>query len=177
MPNDLKRVSKLIRNIESLDPKLLGEIAKVENSEGLKSDFEAMAAHIFPYDHVANNKAYLNKNKKHNVSDSGIVSMVRDRYQKNKLDLRFYNFGEQKPLSDNDKHVLHEWQLSHPTDFGQSEKRSLDEKQGNVNHQKRKKKHHINDQIKAQIQKATDKFINTRLKNIDSVDAKRYHSK
>ena len=44
LPNDLMRVTKLIRSIESSDPKLLAAIAKVETDKSLKSDFEGMAA-------------------------------------------------------------------------------------------------------------------------------------
>ena len=63
LPNDLTRVRKRIRSIESLDPMLLPEIAKVESDEDLTSDFEAMAACILPHEPVGNKKAYSNKNE------------------------------------------------------------------------------------------------------------------
>ena len=44
LPNDLARSRKLIRSIESSDPKLLATIAKVETDDNLKSDVVAMAA-------------------------------------------------------------------------------------------------------------------------------------
>ena len=44
--------------------------------------------------------------------------MVGDRDQETKLDLRFYYFKELKNLSNKDKAVSSEWQLSNPTEFG-----------------------------------------------------------
>ena len=125
LPNDLARVRKLIRSIESSDPKLLAAISKVETEENLKSDFEAMAAYIMPCYPLANDKANSNRNEKHSVSDSSVASMVGGRNQKD-LDLRFYDIKECKTLSVDDKTSLKEWRLSHPDGFGQSKKRFLD---------------------------------------------------
>ena len=50
------RVRKLIRSVESTDPKSLVAIAKIKTDDNLMSDFEAMAAHMLPCDPVANNK-------------------------------------------------------------------------------------------------------------------------
>ena len=58
LPNDLTRVSKLIRINKSSDPKLLASVAKVETDEELKSDFESMSAFILPYEPLDNSKAY-----------------------------------------------------------------------------------------------------------------------
>ena len=44
LPNDLTRLRKLIHSVESLDPKLLATIFKVETDDNLKSDVVAMAA-------------------------------------------------------------------------------------------------------------------------------------
>ena len=81
LPNDLARVRKLIRSIESFDPKLLATIATVETDEVLKSDVEAMTAYILPCDPATNNKDDSNKNEKCSVSDAGVVPMVGGRYQ------------------------------------------------------------------------------------------------
>ena len=62
LPNDLTIVGKLICSVESLEPKLLAEIAKIDTDEDLKLDFEAMEAYILPWDPIDNNKDYLNKN-------------------------------------------------------------------------------------------------------------------
>ena len=67
--NDLTRTRKLIRSIESLDPKILAAITKVETNNKLKSDFEEMASCILPCDPVANSKDNSNKNEKHRVSN------------------------------------------------------------------------------------------------------------
>ena len=83
-------------------------IDKIETDEDLKLDFEAMVASILPWDHIANNKAYSNKNEKHSVSDTRIASMVGGRDQQTKLDLRCYNIKEHKTLSNKDKSVLRE---------------------------------------------------------------------
>ena len=110
-----------------------------------------MTACILPYNPASNNKAYSSKNEKHNVSDSGIASMLGGRYQNTKLDL-IYNYKEHKILSKNDKNVLRECRLLHPTEFGKDKKIFLDaKKQGKGHEHKLQKKHHINDQIKAQI--------------------------
>ena len=79
LPNNLIRVRKLIRSVESSDPKLLVTIAKVEKDESLKSDFEGMSAYVLLCDHVANNKANSNKTEKHSVSDASVASMVGGR--------------------------------------------------------------------------------------------------
>ena len=60
---------KLIRSIESSDPKLLAAIVKAETDDNLKSYFEAMVACILQRDPLANNKANSNKNEKHSVSE------------------------------------------------------------------------------------------------------------
>ena len=52
---------------------------KVKTDEDIKSDFEAIAACILPYNHVANNKAYSHKNEKHNAYDASIEITVGDR--------------------------------------------------------------------------------------------------
>ena len=88
-----------MRSIESSDPKLIGAIAKAETDEELKSDFEAMTAHILLYEPVSNNKANSNQNEKWSVSDAGITSMVGVRDQETKSCLRFYVFKEGKNLS------------------------------------------------------------------------------
>ena len=44
LPNDLTRVTKLTSSVESSNPKLLAAVAKVENDESLKSNFEGMTA-------------------------------------------------------------------------------------------------------------------------------------
>ena len=49
--------------------------------------------------------------------------MVGGMCQNTKLDLRFYNYKEHKILSKNCTNMLREWQLSYPTEFGQSKKR------------------------------------------------------
>ena len=105
LSNDQTRDMKLMRSIESSDPKILAAIAKVETVEELKTDFEAIEAWILPHDHWANNKAYSNANDKCSVSDAVIVSMVGGIDQENKLDLRFYDFKEWKTLGENDKSV------------------------------------------------------------------------
>ena len=40
LPNHATRVRKLIRNVESTDPKSLAVIAKIETDDNLMSDFE-----------------------------------------------------------------------------------------------------------------------------------------
>ena len=44
LPNDLARVRKLIRSIESSDPKLLAAISKLQIEDDLNLDFEVMSA-------------------------------------------------------------------------------------------------------------------------------------
>ena len=62
-----------------------------------------------------------------------------------------------------------EQRLSNPTEFGQLKKIFLDaRKRGQVIQHKNKRKTHSNDEIKAQIQLVTDKFLHTRFKNVDS---------
>ena len=105
-----------------------------------------MVAYILPCYPVAKNKTYSNKNKKHNVYDSGIVSIVGGRHRSTKLDLRFYNHKECKTFSDYDNNVLCQRRLSYPTEFGQSKNRTLkSSEQGKGDQCKRQKKHDVND--------------------------------
>ena len=86
--NDLTRVRKLIRSIESSDPKLLAATDKADAGEYLKSYFEAILACILLCDPESNNKAYSNKNEMCSVPDTGVLPMVGGRDQETKLALR-----------------------------------------------------------------------------------------
>ena len=57
LPNHATRVRKLIRSVESADPKLLVAIAKVETDDNSMSDFKAIPACIHPHDPAVRNKA------------------------------------------------------------------------------------------------------------------------
>ena len=89
LPNHTNRVRKLIRSVESTDPKLLAAIAKVEIDDDSMSDFEAIAACVLLCDPAANNKASA-KSDRHDMLEANASSMVRGRTRKN-LDLRFYD--------------------------------------------------------------------------------------
>ena len=121
LPNHIARIRKLIRSIESTDPKSLAAIAKFETGNDLMSDFEAMASHVLPCDSIASNKAPA-KNDRHNVLDLNTSSVVGGRTCQN-LDLRFYDRKEHDTLSIEDRKTLRDWRVSNPKEFGQSRKR------------------------------------------------------
>ena len=104
LPNHIARIRKLIRSIESTDPKSLAAIAKVEIDGNLMSDFEAIAACVLPRDPTASNKASANSDR-HNASEASTSSMVRGGTHKN-LDLRFYDQKEFRTLSAEDEKTL-----------------------------------------------------------------------
>ena len=164
--NDITHVIKLIRSIESSDPKLLVAIAKLETDETLKSDFEGVAAYILLHDPVANDETNSNKTEKCSMLDASVASMVGGRHQKD-LHLHFYDFKEHKTLSVEDKTSLKEWRLSHPDEFGQSKKRVLDARQGNTKQSKRHKRNNYSNGVKYQIQSVTGKLSNVKLKELD----------
>ena len=65
--------------------------------------------------------------------------------------------------------MLREWRLSNTTQFRHYERIVLDaRKKVKINQHTRQKKHQSNDKIKHQFQSATDKRVNTRLKNVDN---------
>ena len=51
-----------MRSIESLEPKLLAAIDKLETNEDLKSYFEAISACVLPCDPVSRKKSYSREN-------------------------------------------------------------------------------------------------------------------
>ena len=91
------RDRKLIRSVESTDPKSLVAIAKVETDDNVMSDFEVMAIHVLRYNPAANNEA-LAKSDERDVLEKSASSMVGSRTRQN-LDLRFYGQKEFRTLS------------------------------------------------------------------------------
>ena len=151
------------------DPKMLSAIDQVETENEIKSYFEVMASCILPYDPVENNKACANNNYKHIVSNTKVdVLIIRGRDQETKTDHRFYDIKECDALSKRDKFALRQWHLVNPNEFGQSKKKCRHQEKGKWQHLKILKK--CNDDLKAYVQPATDKFIKGCLKGIGSDD-------
>ena len=106
LPDDRKRVRKIMCIIESSDPNLLATTDEIEMDEDLKSNFDEMAAFVLPFDHVASKKIYSHKNDEHNFSETGISSILGGRDQESRIILCFYDTKEHKTLSNKDKTVL-----------------------------------------------------------------------
>lgn len=126
LPNEHSRVGFVLEAIECSDAGLQAAMASIRTDNGvggMRSNFEAMATHLLPYDPVAKKNA--NK-KRANDNISGVDGAAsvgaaaaakpdtKDGIGKTGVHLRWYAPSEYYELSDPQKAELYEWRKANP---------------------------------------------------------------
>ena len=120
LPNEHSRVGFLLEAIQCSDPGLQAAMAstKTDNGlEGMRNNFEATAAHLLPYDPVAKKRSSGQKRGSAQISsvmDTSNATMRKPSIGKTGIHLHYYNIGEYRNLSREQKEELKEWRANHP---------------------------------------------------------------
>ncbi len=118
LPNEHTRVGYLLKAIQCSDAGLQAAIAQINTDDGpngKRSDFEATAAYLLPYDPVAKKRAQSNKRSAAEISDAtgepATVSSFGSKpgIGKTGVHFRYYEHEDYILLSDEQKLELKEW--------------------------------------------------------------------
>ena len=120
LPNEHSRVGFLLGAIQCSDPGLQAAMAsnKTDNGlEGMRNNFEAMAAQLLPYDPVA--KMISSGQKRGSAHISSVMDTSNATLKKPNIGrtgdyLCYYKTGEYRNLTREQKDELREWRANHP---------------------------------------------------------------
>ena len=91
---------------------------KTDNGlEGMRNNFEATALHLLPYDPVAKKRSSGQKRGSAQISSviyTSNATMKKPSIGKTGVHLRYYNAGEYRNLSKEQKEELEEWRANNP---------------------------------------------------------------
>ena len=91
---------------------------KTDNGfEGMRNNFEAMAAHLLPYDPVAKKRSSGQKRGSAQISsvmDTSNATMKKPSIGKTGIHLHYYKTGEYRNLTRERKGELREWRANNP---------------------------------------------------------------
>ena len=132
LPNEHTRVGYLLEGIQCPNPGLQAAMVSVQTdngANGMRSDFERAAAHLLPYDPVAQNRSAGMKQPAANISDtrgtddanasatkiSGTATKDgKASIGKTRIHLRYHTNSEYQALSTVQKRELSEWRDKNP---------------------------------------------------------------
>ena len=120
LPNEHSMVGFLLEAIQCSDPGFQTAMASIETDnglEGMRNNFEAIAAHLLPYDPVAKKRSSGQKRGSAEISsvmDTSNATMKKPSIGKTGVHLRYYKTGEYRNLSREQKEELKEWRANNP---------------------------------------------------------------
>jgi hypothetical protein len=137
LPNEHSRVSFLLDAIQTSDAGLQAAMAAIKSDDkvdGKRSNFEATASYLLPYDPVAKKKSTFDDRKRGAASISGVegddgghVSFAAGSFKasigKTGVHLRYHTKDEYNKLTSAQKQELKEWRESH-SDVKRSKKKA-----------------------------------------------------
>jgi hypothetical protein len=117
LPNEHSRVRFVLESIQCSDAGLQAAMASVRTDNGpngLRNDFEAMAAHLLPYDpvakkHQATGKCSAAMISGVNASEEGTTMPRKDGVGKTGVHFCFHTSAEYEKLMDEQRFKLREW--------------------------------------------------------------------
>ena len=114
LPNEHSRVGFLLQAIQCSDPGLQAAMASIKTDngpEGMRSNYEATAAHLLPYDPVAKKRSNGQKRGSEQISsdmDPSPTTTKKPSIVKTGVHLRYYKTGEYGNLTNEQKEELKE---------------------------------------------------------------------
>ena len=120
LPNEHSRVGFLLEAIQCSDPGLQAAMTSIKNGnglEGMRNNFEAMAAHLLPYDPVAKKRLSGQKRGSAQISsamDTSNATMKKPSIGRTGVPLCYYKPGEYTNLTREQKDELREWRANNP---------------------------------------------------------------
>ncbi len=172
LPNDHTRVGFLLDGIQSSDAGLNAAIAQIKADDGpngKRSDFEATASFLLPYDPVAKKRQSSSK-RDHDSFVSDVTGNVSSSFGnkpgigKSGVHLRYHTPEEYKTLNGEQKIELKEWRKTNGTDQKKSGKKGKDNKSTSP------KKQNGNKRMISAIQKEVAKLLKSKDKDEDDND-------
>ena len=123
LPNEHSRAGFLIEAIQCSDPGLQAAMAsfKTDNGPaGMRNNFEATAAHLLPYDPVAKKRSSGQKRGSAQISsvmDPSPTTTKKPSIGKTGVHLRYYETGDYRNLTNEQKEELKEKRANNPNTF------------------------------------------------------------
>ena len=123
LPNEHSRVGFLLEAIQCPDPGLQAAMASIKTDnglEGMRNNFEATAAHLLPYDPVAEKRSCGQKRgsaQMSSVMNPSPTTTKKSFIGKTWVHLHYYKTGEYRNLSNEQKEELKEWRDNNPNTF------------------------------------------------------------
>ena len=120
LPNEHSRVGFLLEAIQCSDPGLQAAMASIKTDnglEGMRNNFEAMAAHLLPYDPAAKKRSSGQKRGSAQISsvmDTSNTTMKKPSIGRTGVHLHYYKTGEYRNLTREKKDELREWRANNP---------------------------------------------------------------
>ena len=120
LPNEHSRVGFLLEAIQCSDPGLQAAMASIKTDnglEGMRNNFEATAAHLLPYDPVAEKRSSGQKRGSAQISsvmDTSNATIKKPSIGKTGDNLHYYKTGEYRNLTREQKDELREWRVNNP---------------------------------------------------------------
>ena len=120
LPNEHSRVGFLLEVIQCSDPGLQDAKASIKTDnglEGMRNNFEAAAAHLLPYDPVAKKRSSGQKRGSAQITsvmDTSNATMKKPSIGRTGIHLHYYQNGEYRNLSREQKETLKEWRANNP---------------------------------------------------------------
>ena len=120
LQNEHSRAGFIPEAIQCSDPGLQAAMASIKTDnglEGMRNNFEAMAAHLFYYDPVARKRSGGQKRRSTHISsvmDTSNDTMKKPRIGRTGIHLRYYKTGEYRNLTWEQKDELREWRANNP---------------------------------------------------------------
>ena len=118
LPNEHSRVGFLLEAIQCSDPGLQAAMASIKTDkglEGMRNNFEATPAHLLPYNPVAKKRSSGQKRCSAQISsvvDTSNATMKKPSIGKTGVHLPYYETGEYRNLSREQKDELREWRAN-----------------------------------------------------------------
>ena len=130
LPNEHSRVGFLLEAIQCSDPGLQAAMASIKTDngpEGMRNNFEATAAHLLPYDPVANQRSSGQKRGSAQISsvmDPSPTSTKKPSIGKTGVHLHYFKTGEYRNVTNGQKEEVKEWRVNIPNTFKAGSKKA-----------------------------------------------------
>ena len=120
VPNEHSRVGFLLEAIQCSDPGVQAAMASIKTDnglEGMRSNFEATAVHLLPYDPVDNKRTSGEKRSSAQISsvvDTSNATKKKPSVGRTGVHLHYYKTAEYRNPNQEQKDELSEWRAKSP---------------------------------------------------------------
>jgi hypothetical protein len=178
LPTEHTRVGYLLEGIHSSDAGLQAAMASVRLDNvpgGKRSDFEAAAAHLLPYDPVQNKRNSASKRGAGDISDLSGAEVssfgAKEGIGKSGVHLRWHTTEEYGNLDDDQKDEIRQWRKTDPASIAYKKKskgKKVQKKGGKTPYKRTK---HDNKAMAAAINKGVEKRLADMEKEKETAEA------